>query len=441
MIYKVKSTLEKYGVSLSGKNVIVALSGGADSMTLMNVLFGLSREIGFTLSAAHVNHGIRGEKADSDERFVVAECEKLGVPLSVHHADVPALAAKKSIGLEECGRRVRYDFFASFGSDCLVATAHTLSDRCETLLLNLTRGASLKGLCSIPPVRGNIIRPLIGCTRDEIEAYCRENEIPFVTDESNFDEDYSRNRIRLNIMPQLKKINPSAEQAFLRLIESAEENEDFFKETAERMLDSMKTDGGYRANDISAEHSAVRGRLIYGLLKREAEIDAEKIHIKMVDDILCGGTAEIIGGTIVKVEDGILSVNPPQEEIAPWKCDFSELCADTPAGKFIGQIINKNELAPTQNVHNKVLDYSCIVGSLELRSRCAGDTFRCAGSDCTKSLKKLFNEKRLKQRSKIPVLADEAGVVWIKDIGCADRCKITEKTQKILVIAEEPEND
>ena len=158
MICKVRETFARYNMPVNGKRVVVALSGGADSMALLYALCELKDEYGMAVEACHVNHGIRGEDAVRDEKFVKAECEKLDVILHTFHFDVPSLAKKRGLGFEECGRQVRYEAFASLG-ECHVATAHTLSDRCETLLLNETRGASLKGICSIPAVKGNIIRP------------------------------------------------------------------------------------------------------------------------------------------------------------------------------------------------------------------------------------------------------------------------------------------
>lgn len=227
MIREVKNAVARYNMPLSGRTVAVGVSGGADSMALLHVLLELKDEFGMKIIACHVNHGIRGETADRDEKFVVEACKKLGVEVRVLRADVPGTAKKMHLGVEECGRRIRYDFFNSVADDVIIATAHTLSDRSETLLLNITRGASVKGLCSIPAVRGNIVRPLIDCTRADIEKYCSDNSIAFVTDETNFEDIYSRNRIRLNVIPELKKLNPSLEKAFLRLISNAEEENDF----------------------------------------------------------------------------------------------------------------------------------------------------------------------------------------------------------------------
>ncbi len=420
---------------INSKRVVVALSGGADSMALLNVLYTLKDEYAVTLEACHVNHGIRGESADRDEAFVTAECEKLGIKLHLLHADVPSLAKERGLGLEECGRQVRYDFFSSLG-DCIIATAHTLSDRCETLILNETRGTSLKGLCSIPAVRGNVIRPLIDCTREEIEAYCAENNINFVTDETNLDPTYSRNRIRLNVIPELKKINPSFEKAVSRLIASANEDEDYFEALTKETVLKAKKENGFDADLIKNQHPSVRKRMLVSILKQYTGITPELVHLKLVEQILDGGTAEIIGNTVVTVKNSVLTVNPKKEDMAEWQADFSSLCAKLPFGTVKAEIFNKNELPPKHIVHNKVLDYDRIVGQCVIRNRRAGDKIRLAGSSCTKTLKKLFNEKHLEGRNNRLILADDLGILWIEGIGCADRAKITKETQKILVIGE-----
>ncbi len=439
MICKVKHTLQKYSMPICGRRVVVALSGGADSMALLYALYFLKDEYGVTLEACHVNHGIRGDSANRDEEFVKSECEKLEIKLHLLSADVPKLAEEKGMGLEECGRFVRYEFFSSLG-DCLVATAHTLSDRCETLILNETRGASLKGICSIPAQRGNIIRPLIDCTRDDIEAFCRENSISFVTDETNFDDTYSRNRIRLNVIPELKKINPSFESAAARLIDSAAEAEDYLSEISKKVIAKARCCGGYDTKIISAEHTAVRKRVIANLLKSEAGVTPELVHLKLIENIFSGGSVEVIGNTTVTVEKSVLKINPEREAVSEWEFDFSDFQAVLPFGKLKAEIFYKNELPPKQIVHNKVLDYDGIVGKCVIRNRRPGDKMKLAGSGCTKTLKKLFNEKHLEGRNNLMILADDLGILWVQGLGCADRVKITDKTERIIVMGD-AEND
>lgn len=437
MICKVKNTIRRYNLPLTGRTVAVGVSGGADSMALLHVLLELKDEYKLNVIACHVNHGIRGETADRDEMFVIKECEKLGVEVHVLSADVPRGAEREHLGVEEYGRRLRYEFFNSVADDVIIATAHTLSDRCETLIFNITRGTSVKGLCSIPALRDNIVRPLIDCTRDEIEKYCADNSIEYITDETNFEDIYSRNRIRLNVIPELKKLNPSLEKSFFRLICNAEEENDFISELSKQITDKAKKEDGYDAGLISCQHYAVAKRVITEIITSETGLVPESIHILQVVDILGGGKTEIIGNTVVEVCNGVLRINPKADIISAWEFDFTSFFAETPSGMVKAQILHKNKLPLKQFVHNKVLDYDSICGGLIIRNRRPGDKIKLAGSSCTKTLKKLFSEKHLENRNNIPVLADELGVCWVQGLGCADRCKIKKNTEKILFIGED----
>ena len=436
MICKIRETIARYNMPVSDKRVVVALSGGADSMALLHVLCELKDEYCMAVEACHVNHGIRGGDAVRDENFVRAECEKLGVVLHTFHFDVPALAKARGLGLEECGRQLRYEAFATLG-DCLVATAHTLSDCCETLLLNETRGTSLRGLCSIPAKRDNIVRPLIDCTREEIEAYCESNSVPFVTDDTNFDDVYSRNRVRLNVIPELKKINPSFETAISRLISCANEDEEYFSIKTQEIISESKTPDGYNAEIIAKQHPSVRKRVLSAIIKEETGIVPELVHLKLVEKILDGGTKQIAGKTVVSVSGSVMKINPEKDDdFTEWQCDFivSEMIAGN--RKIKATVFNKNDLPPKQFIHNKVLDYDVVAECAVLRNRRPGDKIRLAGSSCTKTLKKLFNEKHVDGRNNLMILADNEGVLWVEKLGCADRAKITEKTEKILLIEE-----
>ena len=168
-------------------------------MCLLEILSKLKDEYGIILKAVHLNHNIRGQEALRDQRVVEEFCQKLGIECLSYSVDIPALAKEMGIGEEECGRIKRYECFNDAGCDA-VATAHTLSDSIETMMFNLIRGTGLKGLCGIPAKRDNIIRPLIECTRSEIESYCKDNKIDYVTDSTNLTDDYTRNYIRHNIV-------------------------------------------------------------------------------------------------------------------------------------------------------------------------------------------------------------------------------------------------
>ena len=228
---KVFKTIQKYHMLSSEDVVLVALSGGADSMALLYFLY---KNCNYKLYAAHINHNLRGEESDGDEEFVKTCCKNLKIELFILNADVKIEAQCKGFSIEQAARSIRYDFLekTAEGLHAKIATAHTLSDNMETVLFNLVRGTGIKGLCGIPPVRNNIIRPLLECTRAEIEEYCAKNNLSYVIDSTNTDTKYNRNFIRHKIIPALYQINPSFDIGVNRLTEGLRNDEDYLSELA-----------------------------------------------------------------------------------------------------------------------------------------------------------------------------------------------------------------
>lgn len=261
-------------VEPGGGRVCVALSGGADSVSLLIVLNELREELGAELFACHLNHGLRGEESDRDERFCRGLCEKLGIPLYTRKISVSELA-KKHESIEQAARRERYAFFeealSHFGANTL-ATAHNANDNAETVLLNMSRGTGLKGLCGIPPVRSfaagkyRVIRPLINCLRAEIEAFLRERGQDCVTDATNLSEDYTRNRIRRRIIPELAEINPSVIAVIGRMTGNLRADSDFLDSLAEKALAAAREGRGWNAAKLSALPDPIKARAIRRIL-------------------------------------------------------------------------------------------------------------------------------------------------------------------------------
>ena len=267
------------------KTVVLGLSGGADSVCLFDILCKIREEYGFALKAVHVNHNLRGKEALSDSKFVEELCKKRGVPLEIVSADVAAIAMEKKLGLEECGRIVRYEAFKKAGCD-KIAVAHTLSDSIETSLFNLTRGSSLSGVCGIAPTRNNIIRPLIFCARDEIIEYCSENGLEYVTDSSNLTDDYSRNFLRHNVIPLLKELNPELENSFFRFFKSAGSDDAFLKKTALDVLKTAKCEEGYKRQFFLSLDDAILNRCVRLILEEKMKKQVEARHIELVADAI-----------------------------------------------------------------------------------------------------------------------------------------------------------
>lgn len=288
LIREVKARAEKYGIP-GGGTVIAALSGGADSAALVYALYELRDELGIRLCACHVNHCLRGEESDRDEMFVRGICKSLDIPLYVRRADIMSLKAPHE-SVEECARRVRYGFFDELTElyDAAIATAHTASDNAETVLINLLRGTALKGLCGIPPIRGNIFRPLLGCSRSDTEEYCRLVGVGYVHDSTNDSDEFLRNSIRHKVIPELKRANPSFETAVARMCESVSADNIFLDKRAAAAKADCAVDGGYDVRKLAMLDDSILRRVVADIM-REGGIKVNNRALSDVVEIIRAG--------------------------------------------------------------------------------------------------------------------------------------------------------
>lgn len=431
MICKVKAAIEKYRLFEGNiKSVAVGFSGGADSVCLVHILSSLKDDYGIILKAIHVNHNIRGEEAKRDEAFVRDFCRNLGIDLEVYSIDVPSVAKERKLSLEECGRFVRYECFEKSGCDC-VAVAHTLSDSIETMLFNLARGTGTKGLSGISPKREpNIIRPLIECTRQEIELYCKANALEYVTDSTNLSDDYTRNHIRHNLVPAFEKINSDYSSSFLRAMQSLREEDDLIEKEAEKLILLSQSDRGYKVKLLSDGHSSVVKRAILMLLKSRMSKPPEAKHIEACYEIIREGKGKIeLGKDLYILSDGdIISFCGNTKKAGEWKSGFVDGIANTPCGKFI--------LEETDHISENCFDAEKLKDELFISSRLPGDSFTFKNRKITKSLKKLFNEMKIptEERNSVAVLHSGENVVWVEDIGVNSMYIPDEKSEKIIKI-------
>ncbi len=210
-----------------GDTVICGLSGGADSCAMLKILHSLKDELSITLLSAHLNHKLRGEESKRDMEFAKEFSNHLGIKFFSEETDVALLSKTMGISLEDAGRKARYDFFDRIMKETKatkIATAHNKNDNTETVLMHIIRGCGISGLCGIPPKRGNIIRPMLCLSRKEIEAFCEKEKINYITDSSNLSPAFTRNKLRLEIIPKIKEINPSFDDAVERLTLCAHQN-------------------------------------------------------------------------------------------------------------------------------------------------------------------------------------------------------------------------
>ena len=428
MLKKVNEALTRFNLLQGAKHVTVALSGGADSMALLGALLELKDELKIEkISAAHFNHQIRGCEAVRDQDFVTKFCAKNGVELFLGSADVPSFAKEKGMSLELAARKLRYEFFDSISTD-LIATAHTASDNLETVIFNITRGTALSGLCGIPPKRDRYIRPLILCTRDMIEDYCEQKGIKYVTDSTNLSDDYTRNKIRHNVVSVLKEINLSAENAVSRMTTSIREDEDFINSVANEKFDKLVCDSGVCVKDFCKLHPSIAKRVITKYCDAH-NVEIDNYHVNSIYDIcLSDGKISLPQDMVAFVDAGFLKIDNAKKQVqnVTFSVDIKQSAND---------LFNDNK-----KVHNlllkNVLDCDKIVGQLILRTRESGDTIRLKNKNCTKTLKKLFCEYKipLEERENLPVLVDDDGVVWIHKIGVAERVAADKDSKQIYIL-------
>ena len=427
MIEKVRAALKEFSMLECGNEVTVALSGGADSMALLYALISLEEEFSLKISAAHLNHGLRGEESDRDEAFVVSQCKALKIPLYTAKKDVNAYVKENSCSIELAARKLRYDFLNEV-SNGLVATAHTASDNLETVLLNLTRGTGLKGLCGIPPVRDKFIRPLIFVTREEVEAFCDKNKIPFVVDSSNLTDDYTRNFLRHNVVPQLNKINPSVENTVINTVSNLREDSIFLSSTAQLCFNQLLNEGKLLIDGFCDLPKSIATRVLIFFCEKNGIKNVENVHVEALYNAVMKKTGKIVlpGKTEFAIKNGFLLVDSDFEEIPKFKVDIVK--------KSLEEIKN------TENVNNlflkNTIDCDKINGELTVRKRISGDKITLNGRNVTKTLKKLFNEEGVPEirRNHLPVIADDNGAVWVLGFGADKRVSVDENTKNIFLI-------
>lgn len=433
----VLSVIKRYNMLENCDRIVVGLSGGADSVCLLSVLNSLKAEYGFSLVAAHINHGIRGAEAQRDEESCKRLCESLNVPLEILHADIPKLSKQQGIGEEECGRIVRYDFFRSLaGKRGKIATAHNLNDNAETLLLNLVRGAGSKGACGIPPVRDNIIRPLIETDRKSIEKYCQENNLQYVTDSTNLECEYSRNKIRIKVLPTLCEINQNAVGALSGFASRMREQEAFLESVVnEKYALCVKNSVLYEA-EFSALDIFLKKRIAGRFL---SELSHGEVESKHIDDFLrfvgSGKALVTASATELVSRDGKIFKKPEQAE--QFSVDFS-LDDKTISLTFCEISVEEYDTKDLQNLNKDMLDnlIDCdkISNTLILRSRKDGDKFTFSKRRVTKTVKKLFNEDKIppEVRNKRIILDSDGEVVWLRGYGTNKKFRISAETKKAI---------
>lgn len=444
---KALCALRQYSLFSQGDRIAVGVSGGADSVALLRFLAALRPQFGWDLVVCHIHHGLRGAEADRDECFVRALAEQLGLPCAVSRIDAAALALRDHISVEEAGRTARYVFFAqTAGEGGRIATAHTLDDSIETVLMNLVRGTGLRGLCGIPRIRGNIVRPLLDCTRAEVEDYLGTLGQPYCTDSTNLTDDYTRNRIRHDILPRLCALNPNFPGAMARMLPRLAAQQALTDCLAAQSAQQLHAAcGGLSRQGLSALPEPVCDRLLLRLLEQNRlPVSAAAVE-RMTETLRTGGKLDLAARSWFFVAQGDLAaviyappggippvpVPLPQEE-TPVILPFS------PQKSLKLTLCNKIVANTSEKFNISLLKYAIdcdrIKGYSFMRTRRPGDTFIVGKKQL--SLGEAWAAAGIPAllRPALMVLADEQGVLWAEGIGSSSRAAVTENTKQYVII-------
>ncbi len=439
----------EYSLISSGDKILVALSGGADSVALLISLREYFPDV--ELYACHVNHMLRGKDADNDCDFCDKLCQKLGIPFEYLKVDVNANAKANNISTELAARNIRYNYFAQvchkFGIK-KVATAHTLTDNAETVLYNLTRGTSLSGLSGIPPKRALefdilLIRPLIFATRDDVENYLFERNQNFVTDKTNLGDEYTRNYFRHHVIPVIKQINPSFEENLKNTCVSLRETNDYIK----KQTDLNSTDN---INLLSTYDAALLKNIVVNEYKKSTGATLiESVHVNKIVELINKAAASpesnfevcLPGSVSAIIENGKLlfskTVRKEKEQIissVPTKLNIGLNYIKN--SDFVICVCKVDEIvAPLDNykLFDNVNIFLNNTDVLYVRFRNHGDKIKTGNH--TKKLKELFIHSKIptESRCKIPLICDCEEILYVPGVALSDNCKSEKSNIRILV--------
>ncbi len=439
MTQQVQRFLENTVQLTGGEIICCALSGGADSVCLLRCLLELQKPLHITVTAVHVNHNLRGEESVRDQRFCERLCEQLNVSLQGFSVDVRQRAKQEKCSEELAARLCRYEVFEQVHADW-IATAHTASDNLETMLHRLARGSSLHGLAAIPPKNKRFLRPLLAVTRQEIEVYLSAAGQDYVTDSTNLTDAYTRNRIRHQIVPELKRLNPAVERTAVHTLRSLRLEDDYLTMQAKAAY-AVHLQGNTLTR-LDELHPAIAMRCLAMLLEQCAIAYDAPLLERLYEMTLQGGRWNLTGNVYAAAKQGTLTIETIRSVPLPLAesvlLQMGENCLYEGFTVFVS-LIKQESFDKFANVHGKFanccLDYDKIKGDIFLRPRQYGARMQLCGRNFTASLKKLIQAKVPKpRRDTLHVLTDDEGVIYAEYIGIADRVRPDEHTQWLLAV-------
>lgn len=444
MLEEIRKYVEENKLIENFDRILVALSGGPDSVALLYILLELKKYYNITIGAAHINHSLRGEASDGDEKFVKELCENLGVEVYTKKVDIKAYAAKGSIGEEEAGRKIRYSFFeekAKDGGYNKIATAHNLDDNVETFLFRLMRGTGIEGLCGIPLRRDNIIRPLLTQKKSEILKYLEGRKITYRIDESNNETDYTRNKIRLKLIPYIEKeFNNNFVDCLYPLIEEIDGINSHIKKFIEKELEEEIL---YKRRILKYD-VGIRKKIFKSFIERYP-VEVNRRKVEAIEDIFYSdGYKEVdLGqGYIFVKEYDKMYIKKENNEIY----DKNKIPLEINEKIMYNGYVIESKLV--ENIPRKkgsyYFDYDKMNKGIFVRTREEGDRFVPFGMKKSKKLKNFFIDEKVERlkRDIMPILVSGEDIILVGNLRSTDLYRVDKNTKKILLLkVEEVEAD
>lgn len=443
---KIKSFIERYKLIEPNDTLVIGVSGGADSMTLLHYLYTHQDEYKVNLKAAHIHHGIR-EEAEGDAQYVKEMCNKWHIPFYRHDCNIKQLAEERKISEEEAGRQERYNFFISLlNENGKIVTAHNMNDQAETMIMRFVRGTDIKGLGGIAPKRDNIIRPLLCVTRAEIERYCNAHELAYKQDATNFIPIYTRNKIRLECLPYIEReLNPSVIKVLGEHSTLYREEEAFLEEMTYKVYESVVEEKEkfmqIQNESFNAQHDYMKKRLVYLCIRKLAG-SSKDITTKHIEDsikLISGQNGKKITlpyGIILEKAYDITVIKCAGEKTLEFQHNLmlGTQCIEALGINLELSVIDNEGIQKDEKIYTKYIDYGKIKSGLQIRCRRPGDYMTLG--NVTKKLNRIFIDDKIPQskRDKWPLITDGSEVVWIIGGRLNTNYYITEATNKILQI-------
>jgi len=452
LLERVRATIDEHRMLSPGETILVAVSGGIDSVALLDLLQRLAPDYEASLHLAHLDHGLR-RSSSGDARFVERLAEERDLPLRLSRLDPDSLAAHREHGAEGAARAARYAFLESAAAEVgaeRIALGHTADDQVETILHRLARGTGATGLRGIPPVRPPYIRPLLETTRSEILEYARARKLAWRVDPSNVDPSFARNRIRHRVVPELEKINPKAGEAIRRGALLAAEADEASRFLIAKLWDAVCSDEGEDLLTLRRDVLSAYPRAVQKLLLREGArrvrgdlsgIDHD--HIEAGARLIAGGAShgeQSLPGLRLRVQsDEILLSRTDKAPIEAWAypVDLGETAIpDPPLTIRLAIASGKTPRTNTEDRWTEHADADRIAFPLVLRSRRDGDRFTPLGLGTTVKLKDVLINERVPyyDRDRVPLLCDREKIVWVVGVRLSDEVRITDTTRRVLTM-------